>query len=198
MTEEPIQYRVFASPLGDMLLRAQADALTGVFFAGQKYHPAGPFGTDDTGASAAARQLLDAAVEQLAQYYAGERRDFDLPLRLDGSTFQQRVWQALRDIPFGQTVSYGALARQLHLPSAHARAVGMAVGRNPVSVIVPCHRVLGAAGALTGYAGGIGRKQALLGIEEGRRELADDVAVAAAEAASVPASVAASRPRMAA
>lgn len=189
MTQEPIQYRVFASPLGDMLLRAQADALTGVFFAGQKYHPVGPFGTDDTGASgasASAHQLLDAAVEQLAQYYAGERRDFDLPLRLTGSTFQQRVWQALRDIPFGQTVSYGALARQLDLPSAHARAVGMAVGRNPVSVIVPCHRVLGAAGALTGYAGGIGRKQALLGIEDGRRQLAD------------AASDAVMRPRMAA
>ncbi|MBY4896951.1 methylated-DNA--[protein]-cysteine S-methyltransferase [Cupriavidus sp. AU9028] len=158
-------YRTFSSPLGPMLLRAEADALTGVFFAGQKHHPAGPFALAASGEDGPVRRLLDAAIEQLGQYYAGERRAFDLPVRLAGSAFQQRVWQALQEIPFGETVSYGALARRLDLPAAHARAVGMAVGRNPVSVIVPCHRVLGAAGALTGYAGGIERKQALLGIE---------------------------------
>ncbi|MCD9121006.1 methylated-DNA--[protein]-cysteine S-methyltransferase [Cupriavidus sp. UGS-1] len=158
-----IHYRSMSGPLGDVLLRAEDGHLTGMFFSGQKYHPAGPF----EGAPADARhaRLLEQAAQELTEYFAGARQHFTVPLRLAGSAFQQRVWQALCEIPFGQTVSYGQLALGLGLPPSHARAVGSAVGRNPISVIVPCHRVLGANGALTGYAGGTGRKQALLRLE---------------------------------
>ena len=108
---------------------------------------------------------LRAAARQLAQYLAGTRQAFDLPLDLSGGTpFQQAVWRALLAIPSGATTSYGALARALGSPTA-VRAVGAAVGRNPISIVVPCHRVLGAGGALTGYAGGLARKQALLRLE---------------------------------
>lgn len=100
--------------------------------------------------------------EQLEQYFAGERREFDLPLRLeDGSPFFQRVWRRLLEIPFGTTTSYGELARELGNPTG-ARAVGLANSSNPISIIVPCHRVIGSAGSLTGYAGGLERKQFLL------------------------------------
>lgn len=158
-----IHYRSMSSPLGDVLLRAEDGHLTGVFFSGQKYHPAGPF--DGAAPDARHARLLDQAAAQLAEYFAGTRQRFTLPLRLAGSAFQQQIWQALCDIPFGQTISYGQLALGLGLPPGHARAVGSAVGRNPISVIVPCHRVLGAKGALTGYAGGTDRKQALLRLE---------------------------------
>ena len=106
--------------------------------------------------------MLQAAQAQLAAYFAGTRRSFDLPLDLErGTAFQQSVWRALLQIPYGATLSYGALGAVIGKPSA-VRAVGAAVGRNPVSIIVPCHRVLGAHGALTGYAGGLERKTALL------------------------------------
>lgn len=159
-----IHYRSMSGPFGDVLLRAEDGHLTGVFFAGQKYHPAGPF---DRGPAADARhaRLLEQAAQELAEYFAGTRQRFTVPLRLAGTAFQQQVWQALCEIPYGQTISYGQLALGLGLPPGHARAVGSAVGRNPISVIVPCHRVLGAKGALTGYAGGTDRKQALLRLE---------------------------------
>jgi O-6-methylguanine DNA methyltransferase len=98
---------------------------------------------------------------QLGAYFRGERRSFDLPLSMAGTPFQQRVWQALRDIPFGETVSYGEVARRIGAPDAF-RAVGAANGQNPVPIIVPCHRVIGASGALTGFGGGIERKRWLL------------------------------------
>ncbi|NSX03953.1 methylated-DNA--[protein]-cysteine S-methyltransferase [Cupriavidus gilardii] len=158
-----IHYRSMSGPLGDVLLRAESGYLTGVFFAGQKYHPAGPF--DTTAFDARDARLLAQAEQELTEYFAGARQRFTVPLRLAGSAFQQQVWQALCEIPFGETVSYGQLALGLGLPPGHARAVGSAVGRNPISVIVPCHRVLGAKGALTGYAGGTDRKQALLRLE---------------------------------
>jgi methylated-DNA-[protein]-cysteine S-methyltransferase len=151
-----------ASPLGTMLLARTARGLAGAWFEMQKHHPAeidAPERPDDP--------LLAEAARQLREYFAGERDEFDLALDLQGTDFQRAVWQALLRIAPGATSSYGAIARELGLPSA-SRAVGAAVGRNPVSVIVPCHRVLGSSGALTGYAGGLERKTSLLRIEAER------------------------------
>ena len=119
--------------------------------------------------------------DQLDEYFAGERLEFDVPLHLEGTTFQQRVWQELTKIPFGQTISYGELARRVGKPSA-SRAVGAANGRNPVSILVPCHRVVGSAGSLTGYGGGIERKQWLLDWERRVRPQSAQLQLALAEA----------------
>jgi methylated-DNA-[protein]-cysteine S-methyltransferase len=110
--------------------------------------------------------LVRRASEQLREYFAGERRRFDLPLELEGTPFQLRVWNALLEIPYGETRSYGQLARELGVPGA-ARAVGAANGANPVAIIVPCHRVIAAGGALHGYGGGLDRKKFLLELESG-------------------------------
>ena len=107
-------------------------------------------------------------VAQLAAYFAGKRTGFEVALRPAGTSFQQRVWDALSEIPYGETRSYGEIARRIGQPGA-ARAVGLANGRNPIAVVVPCHRVIGANGALTGYAGGLQAKRALLDLEQGRR-----------------------------
>jgi len=147
------------SALGAMLLARTANGLAGVWFEGQKDHPgtlAAPEMPDDP--------LLRAAAAQLAAYFAGATTRFDLPLDLHGTPFQRSVWQALLGIASGRTCSYGDIARQVGSPQA-VRAVGAAVGKNPLSVIVPCHRVLGSGGALTGYAGGLERKRALLTLE---------------------------------
>jgi len=106
------------------------------------------------------------AIAQLREYFSGEREDFDVPLKLDGSEFQVRVWNELREIPYGTTISYGELARRIGQPTA-ARGVGMANGSNPIAVIVPCHRVIGADGSLTGYGGGLENKRTLLDLERG-------------------------------
>ncbi|TXI79368.1 MULTISPECIES: methylated-DNA--[protein]-cysteine S-methyltransferase [unclassified Cupriavidus] len=156
-------YRIVASPLGDILLRAADGALTGLYFSGQKYYPGQITAGGVVHASDA--RVLDAATDELNAYFAGDLRAFRVPIRFAGSAFQQGVWQALCTIDFGETLSYGQLAAGLGLPPSHARAVGGAVGRNPLSVIVPCHRVLGASGDLTGYAGGTDRKRALLRLE---------------------------------
>jgi len=156
-------YQIIDSPLGDILLRAQDGLLTGVFFAGQKYHPGQASATAP--ASDADARVLAQAAEELDAYFDGRLQTFTVPMRFAGSAFQQRIWQALCDIEFGETSTYGQLGAGLGLPPSHSRAVGGAVGRNPLSVIVPCHRVLGASGALTGYAGGVDRKRALLGLE---------------------------------
>lgn len=151
----------YESPLGPVLLAAGKAGLAGLWFEGQKHWPgeAGNWQRDD------GHPVLVQAMRQLDDYFAGRRAAFDLPLDLSrGTAFQARVWQALRQIPAGATVSYSALAVAIGAPSA-VRAVGAAVGRNPVSVVVPCHRVLGAGGALTGYAGGLERKNALLRLE---------------------------------
>jgi methylated-DNA-[protein]-cysteine S-methyltransferase len=108
---------------------------------------------------------FDEPVRQLAEYFAGELTEFDLELTLAGTPFQQRVWTALREIPYGETESYGELAQRIGSPTG-ARAVGLANGRNPISIIVPCHRVIGSSGSLTGYGGGIERKQFLLEFEQ--------------------------------
>ena len=147
------------TPLGPMTLAATAQGLAGAWFDGQAHHP---------GELAAPVQpshpWLQQAAQELAAYFAGTRNVFGVPLDPQGTAFQHSVWLALRGIPSGQLHSYGALAQQLGRPAA-ARAVGAAVGRNPLSVIVPCHRVVGGSGALTGYAGGLHRKQALLALE---------------------------------
>jgi methylated-DNA-[protein]-cysteine S-methyltransferase len=150
----------YESPLGEMLLAATDQGLCGIWFAGQRHGPDSSGWRED-----AAHPVLREAVAQLRAYFAGERTRFDLPLDLQGGTgFQQSVWQALLAIPPGGTTSYGELGRRLGRPQA-ARAVGAAVGRNPLSIVVPCHRVLGTGGSLTGYAGGLERKTALLRLE---------------------------------
>jgi methylated-DNA-[protein]-cysteine S-methyltransferase len=143
-----------------MTLAARDNALVGAWFEGQRHQP-DPSGwpQDDT------HPVLRAAATQLQQYFAGERTQFDLPLALDsGTVFQQKVWRALLEITLGSTLSYGAVSQVIGQPSA-VRAVAAAIGRNPLSIVVPCHRVLGANGALTGYAGGLDRKAALLQLE---------------------------------
>ena len=168
-----IQTRSSTSPLGPMLLAASPQGLCGVWFVNQKHYPLdtalqaaqAPSVAAIAAGSDASQVWLDQADQQLSHYFAGQRQHFDLPLDLSaGSAFQQSVWRALLAIGRGQTESYGALATRVGRPSA-ARAVGAAVGRNPISIIVPCHRVVGSTGALTGYAGGLDRKVALLQLE---------------------------------
>jgi methylated-DNA-[protein]-cysteine S-methyltransferase len=115
---------------------------------------------------------LTDVTRQLDEYFAGTRQDFDLTVRLDGTPFQVEVWQQLRAIPYGETISYGELARRVHRPEA-ARAVGSANGQNPVAIVVPCHRVIGADGSLTGFGGGLEWKQRLLDLERPQRTLLD-------------------------
>lgn len=155
---------VFDTTLGPMHLAASPKGLAGAWFAGQRHAPARLDGPD-AWPLAPEHPLLLQARDELQAYLQGRLKQFTVPLDLSqGTPFQQAVWQALLRIPCGQLQGYGALATQLGRPLA-ARAVGAAVGRNPVSVIVPCHRVVGADGSLTGYAGGLERKQALLGLE---------------------------------
>lgn len=150
----------WAGPLGPMIVAATARGIAGIWFAGQRHMPEhADWPTDD------ANPLLKQAVAQLAEYFSGRRTRFDLPLDLQGGTaFQQSVWKALLAIPSGSTTSYRTLGESIGAPAA-MRAVGAAVGRNPVSIVVPCHRVLGSDGTLTGYAGGLDRKSALLKLE---------------------------------
>jgi methylated-DNA-[protein]-cysteine S-methyltransferase len=152
-------HTVVGSPLGDLTLVADDGSLTGLYFR-HHWHRPGPasFGPrDDTGFGEVTRQL--------GEYFAGQRTEFDLPLDPRGDGFQQLVWKLISRIPYGQTTSYGDLARQLGDGTA-AKDVGQAVGRNPLSVIVPCHRVVGKDGQLTGYAGGLARKRFLLDLEQ--------------------------------
>lgn len=152
-----------ATPLGMVLICASARGLAGLWFDGQRHHPA----PDCVArwAVAPTHPLLREAAAQLDDWFAGHRAAFDLPLDLSaGTDFQQQIWHALLGIPRGQTRSYRDLAQTIGRTQA-VRAVGAAVGRNPLSIIVPCHRVLGSDGSLTGYAGGLDRKRALLGLE---------------------------------
>lgn len=154
----------FQSPLGSMTLAATQAGLAGVWFDGQRHLPP-ELATGTSWPRDANHPLLKKAAQQLAQYFAGQRHDFNLPLDLSGGTeFQKAVWQALLAIPPGRTTSYGRISQNISNPAA-VRAVGAAVGRNPISIIVPCHRVVGADGSLTGYAGGLDRKTALLRLE---------------------------------
>ena len=152
------------SPIGPLILTGHDGRLTGLHMG-----PASELGLGT--ATAAPAAPLRAARDQLERYFAGELTDFDLPLEPAGTDFQLRVWQELQRIPYGESVSYGELAARIGRPGA-ARAVGLANGRNPIAVIVPCHRVIGADGSLTGFGGGIERKRALLELEAGRTALA--------------------------
>jgi methylated-DNA-[protein]-cysteine S-methyltransferase len=148
-------HTVVDSPVGPLTLVARDGALTGLYMERQRYRPADElFGDPDP-------EPFDAVIAQLAEYFAGERAEFDVPLAMAGTPFQREVWAQLREIPFGVTVSYGELADRLGRPKS-ARAVGLANGRNPISIIVPCHRVIGADGSLTGYGWGVDRKEWLL------------------------------------
>lgn len=148
----------YESPLGTLTLVAEGDALTGVFFDNHARRPLPEaFGARDDAAFSAVRKQLD-------EYFAGIRTEFNLPLAPAGDGFQRRVWNELVRIPYGETRSYGAIAEQLG-DKRLARAVGTANGRNPLAIIVPCHRVIGADGSLTGYAGGLDRKRELLSRE---------------------------------
>ena len=167
-TPSRIDYCRMNSPLGWILMGASAEtgashlsALTGLWFEGQKYEAI----PDEKWVLNTDNMLLKKAVIQMQEYFAAERTTFELPFQLSGTEFQQSVWQKLMEIPSGETITYGELAMQLNKPTA-VRAAAAAVGKNPASVIVPCHRVIGANGSLTGYAGGLHRKQHLLSLEK--------------------------------
>lgn len=155
-------YAVLESPIGDLtLVGSPAGELVGLYMEQHRHRPAlETFGLrDDT--------ILPKVVDQLTEYFAGERTTFDVPLAPVGTPFQQEVWTALLDIPYGTTTTYGELALALGKPLTASRAVGLANGKNPISIIVPCHRVVGSTGSLTGYGGGLPRKQQLLDLERG-------------------------------
>ncbi|GAA0961875.1 methylated-DNA--[protein]-cysteine S-methyltransferase [Kribbella koreensis] len=145
------------SPVGPLtLVAADTGELAGLYMEQHRHRPAlETFGLRDD-------SILPEVQQQLKEYFAGDRTTFDVPLKLTGTPFQQRVWTALKDIPYGEVITYGQLAATLGLVPGASRAVGLANGKNPVSIIVPCHRVIGSTGNLTGYGGGLDRKQALL------------------------------------
>ena len=156
-------HTVIDSPVGPLTLVADGGALAGLYMTEQRHLP--PPETFGEPADGPDREPFAAAAAQLREYFDGGRTEFDLRLALDGTPFQRRVWAALRDIPYGRTLSYGQLADRIGQPSA-SRAVGLANGKNPVGIVVPCHRVVGADGGLTGYGGGIERKRYLLAHEQ--------------------------------
>ena len=149
------------SPIGRLMLTTDGTALTGLYMNLYRNKPSKLPGLGDDWIQNATIDPLPAAARQLKEYFAGKRREFDLPLRMEGTEFQQRVWRELTKIPFGETRSYGQLAKRLNNPNG-SRAVGLANGRNPIAIIVPCHRVIGADGSLTGFGGGLDRKEWLL------------------------------------
>ncbi len=151
-------YTIFSSRLGDVTIQANDDGLLGIWFETYTTKP------KELGREDRKHNVLAEACKQLTEYFEGSRKIFDVPLAAKGTDFQKQVWQALTQIPFGETWSYQDLANAIGNPKA-VRAVGLANGKNPISVIVPCHRVIGKSGKLTGYAGGLERKKALLALE---------------------------------
>jgi len=169
MSDVPRITLVVSSPVGPLVLTAEGDALVEVDLAAS--HPSSVRDADATTLAkdaGCAPAVLAEAARQLVAYFAGDLRRFDLPLRPHGTPFQLTVWDALREIPYGQTASYADVARRIGRPTA-MRAVGHANGRNPLAIVVPCHRVVGSDGSLTGYAGGLEMKKALLDLESGAR-----------------------------
>jgi methylated-DNA-[protein]-cysteine S-methyltransferase len=157
-------YTTMESPIGELLLVGDGDNLSGMYMQdGRKPK------TIAAGWQQSAAPLADTKT-QLEEYFAGNRTTFEIPLAAQGAPFEREVWHALEEIPYGETVSYGEIARRIGQPAA-ARAVGTANGRNPIAVIVPCHRVIGADGTLTGYGGGLERKRLLLELEQGQAHL---------------------------
>ncbi len=161
---DALLYTTVASPIGELLLLGDGRVLRGLYMQGGRK----PIAVAPTWQRADAPFATVAA--QLEEYFSGHRRTFDVPLQMHGTQFERCVWNALREIPYGETMSYGQLASRIGQP-AGARAVGLANGRNPISVIVPCHRVIGADGSLTGYGGGLERKRILLELERGQSQL---------------------------
>lgn len=157
-----LQYRTIDSPVGALTLAGVGSMLMHLRMTDQTHEP------DRGGWQPATTGAFSAAVEQIDSYFAGELTEFDVALELHGTEFQRRVWAALKTIPYGETRSYGDIATQIGAPGA-SRAVGLANGRNPISIIVPCHRVVGSTGSLTGYGGGLDRKQLLLALEKERQ-----------------------------
>ena len=159
-----VHYDTIETPLGTILLTSNGTALTGIHFERQRY------GLTPAPAWVRSPAAVAQARVQLEEYFEGRRRSFDLRLEPPGTAFQRRVWTALSRVPWGATTTYGALARELGMATA-ARAVGAAVGRNPLGIVVPCHRVIGSDGSLTGYAGGLDRKRWLLALESAQQAL---------------------------
>jgi methylated-DNA-[protein]-cysteine S-methyltransferase len=155
-----IHYRTIDSPIGPLTLAGRGSVLTNLRMVDQTYEPSRADWSPDA-------RAFDDAVGQLTAYFAGELTDFDIEFDLRGTKFQQRVWKALLTIPYGETRSYGEIAEQIGAPGS-ARAVGWANGHNPIAIVVPCHRVIGANGNLTGYGGGLDRKRSLLELEKQR------------------------------
>jgi methylated-DNA-[protein]-cysteine S-methyltransferase len=160
------RYGFYESPYGQMLLVASGDGLSGVYFEGQKYYPS----IDAEWRCDEQHAVIAQARRELAEYFARERQRFEIVIAPEGTPFQRKIWQAIARVSFGETVSYAALAESAGYPG-HARAAGAATGRNPLTIIVPCHRIVASTGALTGYAGGLDRKRALLALESGTGDL---------------------------
>jgi methylated-DNA-[protein]-cysteine S-methyltransferase len=154
-------WTVMSSPIGDLRLVEHAGALTAVEFSPFRDGTGRPLGDRDDH-----HPLLVEAVAQLTAYFARDRKEFDLPLAPAGSAFQRMVWEALREIGYGETASYGQIAHRIGKSNAASRAVGLANSQNPIPIVIPCHRVIGANGTLTGYAGGLERKRLLLELEQ--------------------------------
>ncbi|MEU6890836.1 methylated-DNA--[protein]-cysteine S-methyltransferase [Streptomyces sp. NPDC046557] len=167
MNDSSKQHTLVDSPYGPLTLVATDGVLSGLYMVGQRHRPLEEsFGERVS----SAEEPFPEVTRQLTAYFAGELTDFTVPVRLEGTAFQRSVWEQLVRIPYGQTWSYGELAAKLGKPGA-SRAVGLANGKNPVGIIVPCHRVIGASGAMTGYGGGVDRKVRLLAFEAGERSL---------------------------
>lgn len=175
------------SPVGPLVLTAEGESLTAVSFSDQPVEVA---------AGVSPEPVLAETQRQLSAYFAGELEAFDLPLAARGTQFQQRVWAELTRIPYGTTASYGEIAAGLGMGAGASRAVGLANGSNPIAIVVPCHRVIGANGKLTGYAGGLDRKRYLLGLEASSAPGSLFAASAAAVKAPTPSSTASSRSRL--
>lgn len=163
MNQGKILFSRLDSPVGRLLLTAAQNRLLGVYWEADESHIQQLMA--DSRYCEDRNSFLDRVVNQLGEYFQGLRSEFDLPLAPAGTAFQQRVWQRLQAIPHGQTRTYGEIAAQLDNPKG-ARAVGAAIGRNPIAIIVPCHRVIGSGGTLTGFAGGLSNKQWLLEHEQ--------------------------------
>jgi len=159
-------YDLYESPQGRMLLVADGEGLSGIYFDGQKYLPR----VDPDWRRDACHAPLRQAKRELAEYFGGGRKRFETALAPEGTPFQQTVWKAISAVGFGKTITYSELALHAGFPGS-ARAAGAATGRNPISIIVPCHRIVGSNGSLTGYAGGLDRKRALLALESGMPDL---------------------------
>jgi len=154
------EYSIISSPIGDLMLVADTSALVGLYFVGCDHLPA----ASDRWQINAKNPVLQQATKQLQEYFAGKRETFSVPLRLVGTLFQEKIWREIARIPYGKTTSYSELATRAGSPQA-TRAAGTSTGRNPVAIIIPCHRVIGKNGGICGFAGGLERKRHLLALE---------------------------------